>query len=203
MKRIKFLALIITLFLIIYSLTFVKIQAQNNDLIDLTNVDVSISGSDKSDIDLSFIAKEELLDLSITFTYYIGQSKETHFILSSGMASGESAVLIKYGERVENGYLYTLKLKAFAKISTFTLTFKYLVDGEEHQQFLSITNGNPNISRDIFKLKNAAIIGIIIGLFAGIGTYIAIKFSEQNAQIVEEDEEIDESSFDKEGEDLE
>ena len=197
MKRIKFLFKLLIIVLLIISSSF-KINAQSNDLIDLTNVKVTIAGSDKSDIDLSFIAKEELLDLSIIFSYYIGQTKETHLIMSSGMASGDSVLLIKYGERVDDGYLYTLKLKSVAKISTFTLTFRYLVDGDEHQQFLSITNGNPNISRDIFSIKNAIIIGIIIGIFAGVGTYIVIKVSEHNEQFIE-DEDEDKVTSDKEG----
>lgn len=192
----KILILITTLF-ILFSFFSIKIDAKQDDLIDLENVKVNISGSDKSDISLEFFTKEEILDLRITITYYLNDVKQKHMIYSSGLALGDTCKAIKIGVLENDVYAYEFLLKSYAKISTFGLTFNYSIDGEEHEQYLSITNGNPNIPKEIFTIKNGIIIGLIVSIFAVFGTYIIIKNSEKTLQI-DDDETV--KIVDKKGE---
>ena len=185
MKKIRFLILIVVL-LFTFVLFNIHVSAKDTGLIVLEEVEVSISGSDKSDIQVVFKSKEELLDLKVTLTWTSNNQKNAHIVLSSGLSVGETVDVIKNGELIDGYYHYDYILKAMAKISTFGMTFNYVVDGNEYEQYLAITNGNPNISNDIFTPQNAIIIGLIVSIIGVIGTYIIIKSSESNVQMEDE-----------------
>ena len=185
MKKIKFL-IICLLISFIFS-NFIKVHAEKVDLIDLSSIKVNITGSTKSDIDLSFTTDEELLDLSITIKYYIDGIESSHVIY--GNMASENCEVKASGTFVDGKYLYSFVLKSYAKISTFALQFDYKDGIKEHRQYLYITNGNPNISENIFTIKNAVIIGVLASFLAASATFIIIKSSEKNVQIADEYDE--------------
>lgn len=195
MKKSRILILIFS-FVLVLSLFSIKIGAKTNDLIVLEKVDVEIYGSDKSDIKVAFETKDELLNLEMSITYYQGDQKVTHQIYSLLQATGDTCEIVKNGEFHNNMYEYEFILKSYAKISTFGITFKYVVESDIHEQYLAITNGNPNISRNIFTIPNAITIGLIVSIVAAFGTYIIVKSSESNVQIEEEDVEVERNKGD-------
>ncbi|MBR2891813.1 MAG: hypothetical protein IKC22_05540 [Bacilli bacterium] len=184
MKRISFL---ITLLFILLTST-VRIYAKTISTINLEELNVHISGTSVSVIELSFETEEPLFNLNIWINYDKSGIKSKDLIYGERQEPNPRCEVISRGDLQENNkYLYRFKFTSTEKISTFDFVFKYELDGNEISQKIYVTNGNPNIDDDVFSIGNAIIIGLISSLAAGIGTYIIIRLSEKNAQVTDED----------------
>ena len=185
MKRISFLLVLI----ILLSSLHVNVMGKQISTIDLENLNVHISGSSTSVIELSFETKEPLFNLMIWMNYKIGNSDVKDLIYAERKEQSNRCEVIANGMLQDNElYLYSFKLTSVEKISTFDFIFSYEIEGDTISQKVYVTNGNPNVEQAIYSPLNAVIIGIIASFSAAIGTYVIVKNSENNVQISDDEE---------------
>lgn len=185
MKKISIAFILIMLF----SMSFVKVNAKEVQPYEIKNLNVEISGMNKSVVELYFETSEPLLNLEIDFCSDIGGS--TYEIVYEYNRENEFCKSIcTPGTFLENGnYAYHFEiLSQSGKIGTFDIRIKYLKEDVKVVQSIYVTNGNPNVSKDVYNPRNALVIGIIASLICGICTFTIIKLSEKNIQMRDEEE---------------
>lgn len=185
MKKISFL---LVLLVMLFSFK-VPVLGKNISTIDLENLNVHITGSSTSVIELSFETEEPLINLVIWMNYQIGDNDVRDLIYAERKEQSSRCEVISRGELKDNGhYYYCFKLTSVEKISTFDFIFNYEVEGDSISQKVYVTNGNPNFESAVFSPLNAVIIGFTATLAAALGTYAIVKMSEKNVQISDEEE---------------
>ena len=182
MKKISFLMLLLLMF------SF-AIPVHASEL-DMQNLKVEIEGTNKSIVNLSFEVDSPVEIEEIVF--YSDMDGATSEIAYDRSRPNEKVQRLSNGELQENGhYLYHYVIESQSgKIGTFKIRIKYY-DYETNQtitQAIHVTNGNPNVAKNVFTPVNALVIGLSATIASVIATFTIIKLSEKNIQLSDEEE---------------
>ena len=191
----KKISLILLMICFLFSFPLKTLNAKDIEHVEIDNLEVTISGSSKTKVELSFTTKEELENLEIwiysnlndgtgELVYAYNKYNDPDYVKYTLTQSNDP-------EKPWFNYEFEFNLNS-GKIGTFEVILKYNLYEEgfsdRYSQSIFVTSGNADFDLDLFSTTNAILIGVIATVFSAIGTIILIKYSEKNAQLGDDEE---------------
>ena len=182
MKKISCLCLLVLLL-------FGGILRISAESIKLDDFQVKIEGINKTSINLSFTTTTPIKITQIDIISDLDGG--TSEVIYSDDRQNEKVKKVVDGELIEDKYVFNYIMESQSgKIGTFQIRIKVYnyLDNSLSQHYVYVSNGNVNIGRSVFTIGNALKIGAVATVGGALATFVLIKLSEKNVQVLDEEE---------------